>query len=146
MAATSFHVSSLSVSPSSDEVAVLELVAVVELVVEADRVDADPNVEDGWVAPELLLDTLLDLSCSLVPDSRDDREFKPDAWGRRYPQSSSMACWQRRHSDWASATSAPHTWYCLSRRRTPCHVSLSSRSRISKRAWVTGWRMYAVAS
>ena len=112
----------------------LKLVPVVEVVVERDRLDADLDVEDGWVVPESVLDTLLDVSCSVVPDPLDNRKLAPGACGRRYPQSSSIAFWQRIHSEWASATSAPHTWYCRSRKRTLCHVSLSSRSRMFKRS------------
>lgn len=50
----------------------LKLVPVIEVVVEPDRLDADPDVEDGRVLPEPVLDTVLDLSYSLVPDTLDD--------------------------------------------------------------------------
>lgn len=137
MAATLFHVSVRCVSESSDELAALELVAVVELVKDVELVN--PDVEDELRVPDPLLEGLLEFPPSVDNDSGDDLKARLTLRGRRYSHNSSMASWQRRHSDPASSISVLHTWYCLSRKRTTSQVSLCSHSRSCKRSWVKRW-------
>lgn len=129
MAATSLHVSVRSVSESSDELAILELEAVVELVRYVDV--WDPAVEDELRVPDVPLEELL--------DPGNDPRIRPTLRGRRYSHSSSMTSWQRIHSEPASSISLLHTWYCRSRKRTASQVSLCSHSRSFKRTWVKSW-------
>ena len=82
IAATSFQVSSRSVSERSDGVLVLELVAEVDLV---DRVGVDVDAEDEVGVPDSSLEVTLELF------SGNDPERPPTSRGRRYSQSSSMA-------------------------------------------------------
>lgn len=122
--ATSFQVSSRSVSERSKGMVELELVAEVDFV---EGVDVDVDVEDVLWVPDSPLEVLLEL------DSGTDPTRPPKSCGRRYSQSSSMASWQRRHSEPASSISVLQTWYCLSRKRTLPHVSLCSRASSFKR-------------
>lgn len=124
MAATSFQVSSRSVSERSKELLVLELAAEVDIV---DWMDVDVVVEDELCVPDSPLEALLELA------SGNDPRRPPTSRGRRYSQSPSMASWQRRHSESASLISVLQTWYCLSRNRTLSHVSLCSRASSFKR-------------
>lgn len=128
IAATSFQVSSRSLSERSVGLRSLKLVVGVDFV---DRVDVDVDVEDVLRVPDSPLEVPLEL------DSGNDPRRPPTSRGRRYSQSSSMASWQRRHSEPASSISMLQTWYCLSRKRTLSHVSLCSRPSSFKRTWVT---------
>lgn len=82
IAATSFQVSSRSVSERSEGLLALELVAEVDLV---DRVDLDVDVEDELRVPDSPFELPLELA------SGNDPRRPPTSRGRRYSQSSSMA-------------------------------------------------------